>query len=126
MPVSRKGELVYFTEGTKIANIYGNIGSSIENFNCSFGLNPLYESTIINSQLKVGALNELSQIRAIELVDHPFFIGTLFQPERLALKNIIHPLINSFLKAVFAYSTLHHKGENYASRDSLTVCPEFW
>jgi CTP synthase (UTP-ammonia lyase) len=33
----------------------------------------------------------------VELKNHPFFIATLFQPERSALKNINHPLIDSFV-----------------------------
>ncbi|HLG61132.1 MAG TPA: hypothetical protein VKY19_04310 [Ktedonosporobacter sp.] len=35
----------------------------------------------------------------IELEQHPFFIGTLFQPERSAFKRIAHPLVRAFLQA---------------------------
>jgi hypothetical protein len=30
---------------------------------------------------------------------HPFFVGTLFQPERSAFKQLVHPLIKAFLQA---------------------------
>lgn len=41
-------------------------------------------------------------IRAAELPAHPFFIGTLFQPERSALRGERHPLIEAFVRAVVA------------------------
>jgi hypothetical protein len=31
---------------------------------------------------------------------HPFFIGTLFQPELSAYANVAHPLIMAFLQAI--------------------------
>jgi hypothetical protein len=33
---------------------------------------------------------------------HPFFVGTLFQPERLALAGRIPPLVAAFMQATFA------------------------
>jgi CTP synthase (UTP-ammonia lyase) len=36
---------------------------------------------------------------------HPFFIGTLFQPERSALTGQSHPLIEAFVKAVVSTAT---------------------
>ncbi|NCE93763.1 hypothetical protein [Pseudomonas sp. L13] len=38
-------------------------------------------------------------LRAVELLDHPFFVATLFQPERAALKGITPPLAIALLKA---------------------------
>ena len=40
--------------------------------------------------------------RAFELTGHPFFIGTVFQPERAALQGRAHPLITAF-----AHSAIH-------------------
>jgi len=36
----------------------------------------------------------------MELADHPFFVGTLFQPERSALRDQPSPLIEAFIRAV--------------------------
>jgi CTP synthase (UTP-ammonia lyase) len=36
----------------------------------------------------------------VELRDHPFFIGTLFQPERAALRGETPPLVKAFVEAV--------------------------
>jgi CTP synthase (UTP-ammonia lyase) len=38
-------------------------------------------------------------VRAVELEDHPFFLATLFQPERAALRGMAHPLVNAFAAA---------------------------
>ncbi|HEX9940267.1 MAG TPA: hypothetical protein VGB15_24245 [Longimicrobium sp.] len=38
-------------------------------------------------------------VRSMELRDHPFFIGTLFQPERAALRDHMPPLVRAFVKA---------------------------
>ena len=37
--------------------------------------------------------------RAVELDDHPFFVATLFQPERAALLGKPVPLVNAFVAA---------------------------
>ncbi|HEY3517054.1 MAG TPA: hypothetical protein VGL98_08400 [Gammaproteobacteria bacterium] len=39
-------------------------------------------------------------VRAVELAYHPFFIGTLFQPERAALHGQLPPLVRAFVAAV--------------------------
>ena len=41
-------------------------------------------------------------MRAVELDEHPFFIGTLFQPERAALREQTPPLVTAFVRAVVA------------------------
>jgi len=38
-------------------------------------------------------------LRAIELSGHPFFVATLFQPERAALKGILPPLVRALVEA---------------------------
>jgi CTP synthase (UTP-ammonia lyase) len=40
--------------------------------------------------------------RALELPDHPFFIATLFQPERAALHGRTPPLARAFVHAATA------------------------
>ena len=37
------------------------------------------------------------QVRGGELRSHPFFVGTLFQPERRALKGELPPLAREFV-----------------------------
>jgi CTP synthase (UTP-ammonia lyase) len=47
--------------------------------------------------LRVSARDEEGDVRAVELDGHPFFMATLFQPERSGLEDRRHPLIASLV-----------------------------
>ena len=49
--------------------------------------------------LRATAHDETGEVRAIELEGHPFFVATLFQPERAALASQVPPLVKAFLQA---------------------------
>ena len=72
---------------------------SLEEFNCNFGVNPDLAGIFHGSGLEFVAHDEAGQARAFRLKSHPFFIGTLFQPERRALTGTLHPVVLSFLNA---------------------------
>src|ERR1051326_1230992 len=57
-----------------------------EQYRCSYGPNPEYENKLFAAEFRVTARNAGGQVRGGELHGHPFFVGTLFQPERRALK----------------------------------------
>ncbi|MEO6994436.1 MAG: hypothetical protein ABI273_12450 [Lacunisphaera sp.] len=73
-------------------------GESIEEFNCNYGLATALESIFVGSDLKFTAYDEAKQVRAFQLERHPFFVGTLFQPERRALTDVLHPVVRAFLQ----------------------------
>lgn len=52
----------------------------------------------------VTAFDATGEIRAAELsaTIHPFFVGTLFQPERAALRGETPPLVRAFVRTVTA------------------------
>ena len=89
---------VRLKEGSRLAEIYGN-SEVTEMYRCRYGLNPQYISLFENSGLVIGAVDENNEPRAMELTNHPFFIGVGFQPERSELKGETHPLITAFVKA---------------------------
>ena len=72
---------------------------SLEEFNCNYGVNDELAALFEGSSLAFVARDEQHQIRAFQLQPHPFFIGTLFQPERCALKGELHPLMRAFFQA---------------------------
>lgn len=82
--------------GTFFAEILG--GESVEEFHCNYGLAPAFEPLFSDSNLKFVAHDEAGQVRAFQLANHPFFSGTLFQPERRALSGSLHPLVEAFLQ----------------------------
>jgi CTP synthase (UTP-ammonia lyase) len=93
--VERTGR-VHLLSGSRLRDIYG-AESGEEGYHCNYGLNPAYENLV--SRLRVSARDDEGEVRAIELQDHPFFIATLFQPERRALTGGLHPLVAAFIEA---------------------------
>jgi CTP synthase (UTP-ammonia lyase) len=89
--------------GTQLQQIYG-AHQTVEGYQCRFGVNPQFERQIFNATLRVAGRDGNGEARAAELVDHPFFIATLFQPERVALTGRAHPLINAFAAAALQRS----------------------
>jgi CTP synthase (UTP-ammonia lyase) len=85
--------------GTSLAKMLGS-DESVEEFNCNYGLAPTLEPIFAGSDLKFVAYDEAHQVRAFQLSNHPFFIGTLFQPERSALRGTLHPLVGAFFQYV--------------------------
>ena len=92
-----KSERILPTGRGRFAQWYG--APRTERFHCSFGLNPACEALLENGGLEVAARGESGEVRAVELREHPFFLGTLFQPERSALRGELHPLVDAFLQA---------------------------
>ena len=71
-----------------------------EQYNCGFGVNKEYLQLFDGSDMAFTGFDMEGDPRALELDNHPFFIGTAYQPERSALNKETHPLITAFLKAV--------------------------
>jgi CTP synthase (UTP-ammonia lyase) len=86
-----------FTPGSRLAAIYG--AETEEGYHCSFGLNPAYES-MFEGPMKITGRDEAGEARAVELDGHPFFICTLFQPERWALEGCSNPLVAGLVNAI--------------------------
>ena len=83
---------------SRIARIYG-CSEITEGYRCRYGLNEAFQASLVSGALQIGAEDDAGEIRAIELNDHPFFIATLFQPERKALVGQIPPLAAAFVQA---------------------------
>jgi CTP synthase (UTP-ammonia lyase) len=75
-------------------------GSSTERFFCRYGLSARYEDRLRDRGLAISGRDELGDARIAELPGHPFFVGTLFQPELASDTTWVHPLIVAFATAV--------------------------
>jgi CTP synthase (UTP-ammonia lyase) len=84
---------------TRISNIYGK-SETVERYFCNFGLNPEFRSLLEQSEMQITGEDDYGEARVIELAHHPFFIGTLFQPELSAFTNVAHPIIMAYLQAI--------------------------
>ena len=93
--------VIHFVAGTRLASIYGT-PSVVEGYHCRYGLSPAYADRLGDGPLRVSGRDEAGDVRAVELDGHPFFFGTLYQPERSALDGRRHPLIAAFVAAAAA------------------------
>ena len=95
--VEQSGDIV-IVPGTKLARAY-LVDRATETYHCSYGLNPRFEYLLEPGPLRISARDTAGEVRAVELDGHPFFVATLFQPERAALEDRAHPIVSAFVAA---------------------------
>jgi CTP synthase (UTP-ammonia lyase) len=93
---------VLLRPGTRIRQAYGR-SEIAEGYRCRYGLNPEFLAQLTSRDLRVAAEDRNGDVRALELEGHPFFVTTLFQPERAALRGECPPLAMAFISACAAY-----------------------
>jgi CTP synthase (UTP-ammonia lyase) len=72
----------------------------VEGYRCNYGLNPEFAQLLQHrTDIQIEGTDDAGEIRIIRLQNHPFFLATLFQPQRSSLKGFVHPLIREFLSA---------------------------
>jgi CTP synthase (UTP-ammonia lyase) len=91
-------EPIVLSRDTAIFSAYGREHIS-EEFRCRYAVNPVHAERLFSGALRVSAWDVNGMVRAVELANHPFFVATLFQPERLALRQSAPPLLGTFLKS---------------------------
>lgn len=90
---------IFLAEQGLVRNAYG-VDRITEGYHCSYGLNPEYTSLLFRNGLRATAHDASGEVRAMELSTHPFFVATLFQPERRALGGETPPLVGAFVAAL--------------------------
>ena len=95
-------QVVRIVPGTLAHQAYGK-GDVVEQFRCSYGINPEYRDTIEDGTLKVAGLGPDGEVRVIELTGHRFFIATLFLLQLSSSAEAPHPLIGAYLKAAMDF-----------------------
>lgn len=88
-----------FVPGSQVAAIYGCL-SATEHYYCNFGVDPDCICELQRGPLSISGSDVEGEVRVIEYPGHPFFIGTLFVPQRCSTPEAPHPLITAFLRAV--------------------------
>jgi CTP synthase (UTP-ammonia lyase) len=92
--------------GSKLAAAYG-APTFEEGYRCRFGLNPDFLDALLAGPLAVAATGPGGDVRALELQRgaHPFYLLTLFQPERASLQGRAPPLLRAFVAAAALHQT---------------------
>jgi CTP synthase (UTP-ammonia lyase) len=94
-------DTVRFRPASRIAQAYG-CEEAVEPYRCRYGINPQFRRELLSGPLRIGAEDHAGDVRAVELDEHPFFVATLFQPERAALTGQLPPLVAEFVQACSA------------------------
>lgn len=95
-------ETIELRAHTLIARAYGQEEIE-EGYHCNYGVSPEFAQELEKGDMRVTGWDAQGEIRAIELVTHPFFIATLFQHERAALAGRPAPLVQALLRAAQNY-----------------------
>lgn len=90
---------VVIADGTVAASVMG-AGPTTERYFCRYGLARSYENALLAAGLVVSGRDPNGEARVVELPDHPFLVGTLFQPELSSDATWVHPLVLAFCQAV--------------------------
>lgn len=93
-----KSDTIELRANTLIARAYGR-DSIEEGYHCNYGISADFAEALKSMPLRVTGWDDNGDIRAVELVTHPFFVATLFQHERNALAGRPAPLVQAFLHA---------------------------
>lgn len=103
--VEQTGEIVLKPDGL----LYRAYGTShiTEGYHCSYGLNSRYQSLLFGNGLRPTAHDVDGEVRALELSSHPFFVATLFQLERRALRGEVPPVVEAFVKTLASAADSH-------------------
>ncbi|HMK96269.1 MAG TPA: hypothetical protein VK425_01920 [Acidimicrobiales bacterium] len=91
--------VVVVAPGTKAAQAIG-AGPVTERYFCRYGLDQAYIAPLESAGLVFSGRDEAGDPRLVELPGHPFYLGSLFQPELSSGPGWAHPLIIAFAAAV--------------------------
>jgi CTP synthase (UTP-ammonia lyase) len=87
------------TPGSLAERLYGTDRVE-EGYHCNYGLNPACARLLQHREdFRIEGTDDAGDVRIFRLTGHPFFLATLFQPERSSLKGRVHPLIREFVSA---------------------------
>jgi CTP synthase (UTP-ammonia lyase) len=90
---------VRFAPGSLLHQAYGEWEAN-EGYHCRYGLASAHQGTLARHGFRFTATDDQGDVRGGELDGHRFYVGTLFQPERRALRCEAAPLVEAFVRAV--------------------------
>jgi CTP synthase (UTP-ammonia lyase) len=88
--------------GSKTAQAYGVLQTT-QTYRCRYGLNAELADELLAGPLTATGHDQSGDVRVVELAGHPFFVATLFQPERAALAGETPPIVAAFVRACAIY-----------------------
>jgi CTP synthase (UTP-ammonia lyase) len=87
---------IHLAAGSRIERLLG-ASRTVERYHCSYGIAPGFPDVLSARGMRFTGHDDHGEVRVAELVDHPFFLATLFQPELAG--SGVHPVIRGFAHA---------------------------
>jgi CTP synthase (UTP-ammonia lyase) len=84
---------------SRLAALHGALHSR-ERTHCNYGLAPAFGDIAAEGGLAMSATDATGEVRAIERADHPFFLATLYQPQRTSRPGAPHPIWRELIRHV--------------------------
>jgi CTP synthase (UTP-ammonia lyase) len=94
---------VMISAGSRLESIYG-ARTATERTTCNYGLEPTHAHLASEFGMRVAAVDNTNEVRAIEREEHPFFMATLYQPQLTTAPGTPHPLWRAFVNATAAFA----------------------
>ncbi|HLS67593.1 MAG TPA: CTP synthase [Pseudogracilibacillus sp.] len=92
---------VHFVDGTKVKKTYNDMEQTEERHRHRYQINAQYKEQLEKAGLIVSAIGKKeTDIKAIELNDHPWFVACQYHPEFKSRPTKAHPLFAGFVEAV--------------------------
>jgi CTP synthase (UTP-ammonia lyase) len=92
---------IELTPASRLAACYGTVRAT-EQTTCNYGLDPAFAHIASMAGMRAIAHDATGEVRAVERPDHPFFIGTLYQPQLTTAPGQPHPIWRAFIEAIDA------------------------
>ncbi|WP_271190003.1 CTP synthase C-terminal region-related (seleno)protein [Dactylosporangium matsuzakiense] len=92
---------VNLRKGSLAEQIFG-VERTVERYHCAYGLDRAYLPLLEAHGLRFTGHDDDGEVRVAELADHPFLVGTLFQPELSGDGTRVHAVIRAFAEAAVA------------------------
>jgi CTP synthase (UTP-ammonia lyase) len=90
---------ITLSPGSRLAALYGGL-AALERTTCTYGLAPAIQDLASQWGMSISASDATGEVRAVERPDHPFYVGTLFQPQLSSRPGAPHPIFVGFLNTL--------------------------
>lgn len=84
--------------GSRVAALYGALDAT-EQYFCGYGIVPAFRAALDGGGFRITGTDDDGDPRVLELDGHPFYVATLFQPERSALRGVTPPVVSGLVRA---------------------------
>lgn len=95
--VEAEEELTIIDTDSRLYNIIKELHFKGKYF-CNYGVNRKHKDILSSYGCKFTAVSAEGEFRAFELKQHPFYLGTLFQPALLSTQKSPNPILVEFFK----------------------------